>query len=245
MNSRRVPAVQSRGRHEFSTLGSELLAQGLIIALRRDTVAMPGGGSATREILEHFGAAAIVALDEHNRIALIHQYRHAFGQRLWEIPAGLLDLAGETALECAQRELQEETGARAAHWAVLGDIATSPGISDEATRIFLARDIQKADDDPAAAAEIGNSGDEEADMQLEWVELADAVGMVGSGEISNASAVTGILLAHQHLQSGTQLRSVEAPFELRPTALARRRQATGQVKPGNALTQVPETEADE
>ena len=245
MNNRRVPAAQSRGQHEFSTLGSELLAQGPIIGLRRDTVAMPGGGSATREILEHFGAAAIVALDEHHRIALIHQYRHAFGQRLWEIPAGLLDLAGETALECAQRELHEETGARAAHWAVLGDIATSPGISDEATRIFLARDIQKADDDPAAAAEIGNSGDEEADMQLEWVELADAVGMVCAGEITNASAVTGILLAHQHLQAGTQLRSVEAPFELRPTALARRRQATGQVKPGDALTQVPETSAHE
>lgn len=248
MHNEQNQELQQRGGHVFSTQDSELLAQGTIIGLRRDTVSMPDGGEATREILEHFGAAAIVALDEDNRIALLHQYRHAFGQRLWEIPAGLLDHAGETAFECAQRELLEETGAHAAQWAVLGDIATSPGISDEATRIFLAQSISKADQDPAEqsasglAAQIGDSGDEEADMELAWIALDDAVAKVCAGEITNASAVAGILLAHQHVVAGTRLRSVESPFELRPTALAQRRQAAGMVPPGAALTQVLETD---
>lgn len=246
MHNEQNQELQQRGGHVFSTRDSELLAQGPIVGLRRDTVSMPGGGEATREILEHFGAAAIVALDEDNRIALLYQYRHAFRQRLWEIPAGLLDHAGETAFECAQRELLEETGAHAAQWAVLGDIATSPGISDEATRIFLAQSISKADQDPAEqsasglAAQIGDSGDEEADMELAWIALDDAVAKVCAGEITNASAVAGILLAQQHVVSGTRLRSVESPFELRPTALAQRRQAAGMVPPGAALTQVLE-----
>lgn len=248
MHNEQNQELQQRGGHVFSTRDSELLAQGTIIGLRRDTVSMPGGGEATREILEHFGAAAIVALDEDNRIALLNQYRHAFRQRLWEIPAGLLDHAGETAFECAQRELLEETGAHAAQWAVLGDIATSPGISDEATRIFLAQSISKADQEPAEqsasglAAQIGDSGDEEADMELAWIALDDAVAKVCAGEITNASAVAGILLAQQHVVSGTRLRSVESPFELRPTALAQRRQAAGMVPPGAALTQVLETD---
>lgn len=251
MNNRQAPEnqqSQQRGEHVFSTLNSELLAQGPIVGLRRDTVSMPGGGEATREILEHFGSAAIVALDDDNRIALLYQYRHAFGQRLWEIPAGLLDHAGETAFECAQRELLEETGMQAAQWAVLGDIAPTPGISDETTRIFLAQNISTADQDPAEqsasslAAQIGDSGDEEADMELAWIALADAVAKVCAGEITNASAVAGILLAQQHVVAGTQLRSVESPFELRPTALAQRRQASGTVPPGAALTQIPETD---
>lgn len=248
MHNEQNQELQQRGGHVFSTRDSELLAQGTIIGLRRDTVSMPGGGEATREILEHFGAAAIVALDEDNRIALLHQYRHAFRQRLWEIPAGLLDHAGETAFECAQRELLEETGAHAAQWAVLGDIATSPGISDEATRIFLAQSISKADQEPVEqsasglAAQIGDSGDEEADMELAWIALDDAVAKVCAGEITNASAVAGILLAHQHVVAGTRLRSVESPFELRPTALAQRRQAAGMVPAGAALTQVLETD---
>ena len=131
---------------------------------------------------------------------------------------------------------------------MLGDIVTSPGISDEATRIFLAQSISKADQDPAEqsasglAAQIGDSGDEEADMELAWIALDDAVAKVCAGEITNASAVAGILLAHQHVVSGTRLRSVESPFELRPTALAQRRQAAGMVPAGAALTQVLETD---
>ncbi|MDK4277664.1 NUDIX hydrolase [Corynebacterium pseudodiphtheriticum] len=251
MHNEQNQELQQRGEHVFSTLNSELLAQGPIVGLRRDTVSMPGGGEATREILEHFGAAAIVAVDEDNRIAMIHQYRHAFGQRLWEIPAGLLDQAGETAFECAQRELLEETGAQAARWAVLGDIAPSPGISDEATRIFLAQNISTVARDPAEqgasglGAKIGDSGDEEADMELAWIALDDAVAKVCAGEIMNASAVAGILLAHHHVVTGTQLRSVESPFELRPTALAQRRQASGTVQPGAALTQITETDNHE
>ncbi|GAA3186877.1 hypothetical protein GCM10020255_084040 [Rhodococcus baikonurensis] len=82
------------GRHEFDTLGSKTVYTGAIIALRVDTVAMPGGQRADREVVEHHGAVAVVALDEHDNLVLIRQYRHPLGHRLWEIPAGLLDAAG-------------------------------------------------------------------------------------------------------------------------------------------------------
>src|SRR3546814_1592366 len=98
------------GRHEFDTLGSKTVYTGAIIALRVDTVAMPGGQRADREVVAHHGAVAVVALDEHDNLVLIHQYRHPPGPRLWEIPAGLLDAAGESPVEAAARELGEETG---------------------------------------------------------------------------------------------------------------------------------------
>ena len=91
------------GRHEFDTLGSKTVYTGAIIALRVDTVAMPGGQRADREVVEHHGAVAVVALDERDNLVLIHQYRHPLGHRLWEIPAGLLDAPGESPVEAAAR----------------------------------------------------------------------------------------------------------------------------------------------
>ncbi|PRC42006.1 ADP-ribose pyrophosphatase, partial [Mycobacterium sp. ITM-2017-0098] len=79
------------GSHAFSTVSSETVYVGKILALRADEVRMPGGGTARREVVEHFGAVAVVALDDDGRIVLIHQYRHPYGRRLWELPAGLLD----------------------------------------------------------------------------------------------------------------------------------------------------------
>ena len=100
--------------HDFETLSSETLFVGKIFALRADQVLMPGGAVARREILEHYGAVAIVALDDDDQIVLVYQYRHAFGRRLWELPAGLLDLDGEAPELTAARELEEEAGLRAA-----------------------------------------------------------------------------------------------------------------------------------
>ena len=91
--------------HEFRTVGSELLVDAPIIAVRRDDVVMPGDVVAQREIVEHLGAVAVVALDEDNRVAMVEQYRHSVGKRLWELPAGLLDVKGEDELSGAQREL--------------------------------------------------------------------------------------------------------------------------------------------
>ena len=100
---------------------SDVLARARIVTLRRDTVRMPDGALAAREVVEHPGAVAVLALDESGRVLLIRQYRHPAGALLWEIPAGLRDVSGEPLVRTAQRELLEETGYQAADWRVLVD----------------------------------------------------------------------------------------------------------------------------
>lgn len=93
-------------------------------------------------MVEHPGAVGIVALDDAGRVFLVRQYRHPTRRHLWELPAGLLDVAGEPPLTAAHRELAEEAGLRARDWLVLVDALNSPGMSDEAIRLFLARGIE-------------------------------------------------------------------------------------------------------
>lgn len=206
-----------RERHEFVTLESEPVYMGGILALRRDRVAMPGGGSATREVVEHYGAVAVAAVDEAGRVALVYQYRHPLGHRLWELPAGLLDIAGEDSQRAAARELLEEAGIKAGTWRVLVDAAASPGFTDEVVRVFLATGLSH----PGR----GESHDEEADMTVHWVPLSEAVSMVMAGEVVNAIAVAGILATHVAL-GGHHTRPVDAPWPDRPTAFAERKAAT-------------------
>ena len=99
---------------------------------------MPGGKIVTREIVEHFGAVAIVAMDDEGRVPMVYQYRHPFGRRLWELPAGLLDVNGEAPHLTAARELREEAGLQAQTWRVLVDLDSTPGFSDESVRVYLA-----------------------------------------------------------------------------------------------------------
>lgn len=202
--------------HDFQVLDSELIFDAPIVAVRRDTLSMPGGNTADREIIEHLGAVAVVALDEDRRIAMVHQYRHSVGKRLWELPAGLLDVKGEDELSGARRELQEEAGLAAKDWEVLTDMVISPGFCEEAVRIFLARDLSEV---PA----LQDTGDEEADMDFAWVDLDRAVNKVLSGEIVNSVACAGILSAYATVMGGKPTRSVDAPFEWRPTHMAARR----------------------
>ena len=201
------------GNHEFSVAASEIVYVGKILALRADEARRPGGGSARREIIEHFGAVAVVAIDDDGNIVLVHQYRHAFGRRLWELPAGLLDEGGEAPHLTAARELAEEAGLAAENWHTLVDLDSSPGFSDESVRVFLAtglRDVER----PVAH-------DEEADLTVRRLTLDDAVGRVYSGEIVNSISVAGILAAHAMPDVGS-LRPVDAPWTDRPTAFARR-----------------------
>jgi 8-oxo-dGTP pyrophosphatase MutT (NUDIX family) len=117
-------------RHDFPVESSKDVYTGRVMALRADEVVMPGGRVATREIIEHPGAVAVLALDADDRLMMVHQYRHAVRRRLWELPAGLLDVKGEDPVEGAKRELAEEAGLAAEEWSVLVDIVPSPGFSD-------------------------------------------------------------------------------------------------------------------
>ena len=202
--------------HDFKVLDSQLLVEAPIIALRRDEVVMPGGVSASREVVEHLGAVAVVAVASDERIAMVYQYRHSVGKRLWELPAGLLDVRGEDELTGAQRELQEEAGLSAQTWSVLTDVVTSPGFCEAAVRVFLASELS---DVPRMEA----TGDEEADMEIAWVGLDEAVDKVLRGDIVNSIACSGILAAYAVLRGGKGTRSVEEPFDLRPTSMSSRR----------------------
>ena len=201
--------------HEFAVSGSETLHVGRVLAVRLDQVVMPGGRVARREIVEHPGAVAIVALHDDASVMMIDQYRHAVGRRLRELPAGLLDTAGEDPVSTARRELVEEVGCTARDWSVLVDVVSSPGFSDEAVRVFLARGL----------TEIGRPAggdDEEADLSVVRVPLADAVRQVLAGEIVNASTVAGLLAAQAVLAGSAQPRPVDASWPDRPTRFADR-----------------------
>jgi 8-oxo-dGDP phosphatase len=203
--------------HVFETASSETLHTGKIFALRLDQVRMPGGEVVTREVVEHFGAVAIVAMDDDGNVPMVYQYRHAFGRRLWELPAGLLDIAGEAAHLTAARELKEEAGLQASTWQVLLDLNSAPGFSDESVRVYLATGLTQVDRPEAH--------DEEADMTLQWCPLVEAARKVLSGEIVNGIAVAGILAAHAVTTGFAQPRPVDSPWTDKPTAFAARKAA--------------------
>jgi 8-oxo-dGDP phosphatase len=186
-------------------LDSETVFEGHVITLRRDTVAMPGGGDSVREVVTHQGAVAVVALDDEDRVLLLRQYRHPVGAYLWELPAGLRDADGEPPVETAKRELAEEAQLAAARWSLLTTIYSSPGFSDEQVLIYLAEDLSDVDLPEGFTVEH-----EEADLTLERVPLEDAVQRVFDGDIRNASAVVGLLAAAQVRASKPRLRPLDA-----------------------------------
>jgi ADP-ribose pyrophosphatase len=176
---------------------------------------MPGGKVVTRDVVEHFGAVGIVAMDDDGNIPMVYQYRHAFGRRLWELPAGLLDVNGEAAHLTAARELQEEAGLQASTWQVLVDLDSTPGFSDESVRVYLATGLSEVDRPEAH--------NEEADMTVQWYPLAEAARKVLSGEIVNAIAVAGILAAHAVANGFAHPRPVDSAWIDKPTAFVARK----------------------
>lgn len=197
---------------DYSVVESETVFSGRILTVRVDHVRMSDGEVADREVVEHIGAVAIVALDTDDTIVMVNQYRHPLGLRLDELPAGLLDVDGEPALEAAKRELAEEAHLRAATWDVLLDLYPSPGFSTEAIRIYLARDLASIDEDARFVPEH-----EEITMTVHRVPIDEAVRRTLSGEITNASAVAGILAAQEGRRTGwATVRPSDAPWPARP-----------------------------
>jgi ADP-ribose pyrophosphatase len=206
-----MSAAEPAGGHDYLVTASEEIYRGRILTLRADHVRMPGGTEAVREVVVNPGAVAVVAVDGEDRVVLIRQYRHPVVRALWELPAGLLDVAGEPAEQTARRELFEEAHLAAAHWDLLVDLNSSPGFSTEAIRVFLARGLSTPDAQRYAAEH------EEADLVVRRVALDEAVGMVLAGEVTNAIAVAGILAAARARDAGwAGLRPVRAPWPDRP-----------------------------
>ena len=181
---------------DVTVVDSELVYRGRVWDVRNDTVAY-GEQRIQRQYVDHPGAAAVVAIDDEERVLLIQQYRHPIRLRDWEVPAGLLDVAGESPLESAQRELAEEADLVASSWEPLVSIFTTPGGNDEIVHLFLARGL-------SPAADVHARVDEEADIRLEWVPLADAVAGVFAGRLRNGILTVGVLAAAERLRAARE-----------------------------------------
>ncbi|MBE7022782.1 MAG: NUDIX hydrolase [Ruminococcaceae bacterium] len=171
------------------TIKQEQIFEGKIITLRRDTVKLPNGNEATREVVEHPGGVAVVALDEHNEVYMVRQFRYPFGEVISEIPAGKLD-AGEDPFDCCVRELAEETGLSAGHYDYLGKFMLSPGFCREWIHIYLARDLTTGD------AHL----DADEFLEVEKRPLVDLVEQVMNNELTDAKTVMGILKTNELLR---------------------------------------------
>ena len=196
-------------RHDYDVLQSDEVFAGRVIAVRKDVVAMPGGTRSQRDVIEHPGAVGVVALRA-DEVLLVNQYRHPVQRRLDELPAGLLDVPGENPWAAAQRELVEEAGLTAGRWDVLVDALTSPGMTDEAIRIYLARDVTVVDRDVQEH--------EELEMTSVWIPLEDAVHRVLAGALENATACLGVMAAAHAYRTGfIGLRPADAPWRAQKT----------------------------
>lgn len=174
-----------------------------VVSLRADEIRRPDhprDEPFRRLVLEHPGAAVVLAVDDEEQVLCVLQYRHAALRRFVELPAGLLDHADEEPEDVARRELLEETGYVAGTWSHLASTYSSPGISSEVLHIYLARDLSQAD--PEAAAEFVKEH-EEADMELVRVGFDELVAAVIDGRVADAPVVNAVLLAHAQGLAGS------------------------------------------
>ncbi len=174
----------------YPTLSIRSAFEGKVIAVRQDEVQMSDGAYEHRDVVVHPGAVGVIAIDDEDRIVMIRQYRHPVRRYLWEVPAGIKDVAEEPLLETARRELAEEAGLQAGRWDRLLDFFASPGGSNEEITVFLARELS----DTARPEDFVVSA-EELDLEVRRVPLDDALAAVRSGRIRNSIAVAGILAA--------------------------------------------------
>jgi 8-oxo-dGDP phosphatase len=196
------------GNHAYEVRSRKEHFHGAMFSVVTDEVTMPGGRVVARDYIEHVGAVGVVALDARDRVVLIRQYRHPLRRAIWELPAGLIDVHGEALPAAALRELAEEADLLAGSIDALVDLHTSPGCSNEMIRIFLARELSAVPE-----GERHERRDEEADLQVAWLDLDEAVSMALGGEVTNAAAVAGLLAAARARDADwSPLRPADAPL---------------------------------
>lgn len=204
-----MPQILGDEPFEPEIVSSETVFDGAVWNVRREVFRF-NGEEIRREYVDHTGAVAVLALDDEGRVLLIQQYRHPVRHRDWEIPAGLLDIHGEDPLAAAKRELAEEADLEADEWNVLVDFFTSPGGNDEAIRVYLARSVRPT-------AERFQREEEEADIQVRWVPLQEAVAGVLARRLHNAPLALAVLAAQASRADGfSTLGAADEPWPSHP-----------------------------
>jgi 8-oxo-dGDP phosphatase len=191
---------------------SEVVFRGSVWDVRSEVVDLGRAGVVTRQFLDHPGAVGVLALDDVGRVPLVYQYRHPVGMWMWEVPAGLLDVAGEPPQDAARRELAEEADLRAGTWHTLVDWLLSPGGTSEAFRCYLARDVSEV-----PAGERHQRDGEELDMPTRWFDLAEVRDGVLAGRLHSPSLAVAVLAACAARDAGwATLRPDDAPWPEHP-----------------------------
>jgi ADP-ribose pyrophosphatase len=172
------------------TLSTEEHFRGRIVTVRTDTVELTNGHISFREVVDHPGGVGIVAIDKNNNVLVVRQFRYPMSRELIEIPAGKLE-KGEDPLECAIRELSEETGYSAGKMISLGAMYPSPGYCQETLYGYLALDLNEGESHP----------DEDEFLAVERIPFEKACEMALSGEICDGKTVVSLLRAKWHLEN--------------------------------------------
>ncbi len=169
---------------------TRLIYEGRVITLGIESLTLPNGVAVELEVVRHPGGAAVVALDENDRVCMLRQYRHAAGGWLWELPAGKLE-AEETPADSALRELAEEAGLHAGSWTELGRILVTPGFCDETIDLFLARKL----------AVTGTQQQPDELIEIHWMPFSKALEQVCNGTINDAKTMLGLMLADRYINT--------------------------------------------
>jgi ADP-ribose pyrophosphatase len=166
-------------------IGKERKFDGVVIDVEHWQVRLPDGKTSLREIALHKGAAAVIPVDGEGRVAMVRQFRTPVGRVMLEIPAGKLDYVGEDPLDCAKRELREETGLAAGKWRKLVALRTTPGFCNETIHLYMAQQLSQGE----------RELDEDEFLNVEWMPLESIAEKVLSGEIEDAKTISAVMMA--------------------------------------------------
>ncbi len=168
-------------------MSKKLIHQGNLISVFKQKIDLPEGKHTFYDIVNHPGGAVIIAINEQKQVCLITQGRPAVNSTIWELPAGCLE-PGEAPLITAQRELEEETGWKAADWTELGSIVTTPGFCDEVLPLYAAQHLTRTQ----------TNFDAEEQIEIHWLSMSQVEEMVADGTINDAKTLSLLYRLKQH-----------------------------------------------